>query len=189
MGGRWDGSRLLLCSVYIIWLRQLCLCLCVYVSVWLYGCQYVNTSVLILTDVFPSVRIVCTRQYRRVENDHVCVKAIRSISIIVCECLFVCMCVCVKKCLRFGHKPLTGNETVEVTVLFKTNWLRKLCLCCQICHIRIFELQWFYSCLRKNQLHYNNAVALKIALWHRSEVVNANCKGSVTGLCKSDILV
>ncbi len=70
---------------------------------------------------------MCTEKTAEEENDPVCVKAIRSISIIVCECLY---CVC--KNVLVWTQALTGNETVEVTVLFKTNWLRKLCLCCQI---------------------------------------------------------
>lgn len=94
---------------------------------------------------------------------------------------------CVLKTSLVWTQALTRNETVEMTVLFKTNWLRKLYLCCQICYIRIVEHSDFS--LINNQFHHSTDVALKIALWHRSKVVNANSKGSVRGLCKSDILV
>ncbi len=97
MGGRWDGSRLLLCSVYIIWLRQLCLCLCVYVSVWLYGCQYVNTSVLILTGVSKCPYSVHKTILQSGKWPCVCESNQKYIyhCVWVFVCMYVCVCVCV----------------------------------------------------------------------------------------------
>lgn len=96
MGGRWDGSRLLLCSVYILLLRQLCLCvsLCIYVSVWLYGCQCVNTSMLIITDVFPSVHVVHTRKECTVKKKMFMCESNQKY---ICHCVWVFVYMCVKE--------------------------------------------------------------------------------------------
>lgn len=117
-------------SVYI------CECVIVRLSV----CQYEYADINWCVSKCP-----CSAHKKRMRSEKkkcVCVKAIRSISVIVWECLFICVWKRDSEThLQFGCKPLTGNETVKAAVLFKTTWLVKLCLCCQICRIR-----WYRMC-------------------------------------------